>query len=184
MRLFQLYGSQDYWSIYFKDKDYIEIEDKWNLTKKGISVAKDWKKVEVEIVFKGKQRKNKPDIIDFGGCAGIAISSQAKDTLKSLLMPYCELLPVNLRGIEIYIINPITVLDCLDYDNSIIELAPPLYNYQRIIKYVLKKEIKYPPIFRIINSPRRIFINDVFVKALEESHLIGYSIEELWNSEE
>lgn len=184
MRLFQLYGSQDYWSIYFKDKDYIEIEDKWNLVKKGISVAKDWKKVEVKIVFKGKQSKNKPDIIDFGGCAGIAISSQAIDTLKSLLMPYCELLPINLRGIEIYIINPITVLDCLDYDNSIIELAPPLYNYQRIIKYVLKKEIKYPPIFRIINSPRRIFINDEFVKALEESHLIGYSIEELWNSEE
>ena len=66
MRLFQLYGSQDYWSIYFKDKDYIEIEDKWNLTKKGISVAKDWKKVEVKIVFKDKQRKNKPDIIDIG----------------------------------------------------------------------------------------------------------------------
>ena len=46
MQLFQLYGSQDYWSIYFKDKDYIEIEDKWNLVKKGISIAKDWKKLK------------------------------------------------------------------------------------------------------------------------------------------
>ena len=51
-------------------------------------------------------------------------------------------------------------------------------------KILLTRLLKSPRDHRIINSPRRIFINDEFVKALEESHLIGYNIEELWNSEE
>lgn len=182
MKVLRICGDQDYWSIYYKDASYIDIKDKWCLARNGMSVVRDWKKVEVEIVFEGELSKTKPDIMDFGGIVGLAITSSAKDILKNLLLPYCELLSLDLQGEEIYLVNPTVILDCIDYDNSVIKLLPPM-NRKEIVKYVLKKEMNYPPIFRIKGESYHIFITDVFVNELTKNHLIGYEIEELWNSE-
>lgn len=183
MKVLRVYGDQDYWSIYYKDAGCRDIKDKWCLARNGMSVAKDWHKVEVEIVFEGGQSEHKPDIMDFGGLVGFAITSFSKDILKDLLIPYCELLPLDLEGEEIYLVNPTVILDCIDYDNSVTELCPPLYR-RRIVKYVLKKGMGYPPIFRMKGESYYIFITDELVKVLTENHLIGYKIKELWNSEE
>jgi len=183
MEVLRVYGDQDYWSIFYKDESYMNIEDLWYLAMYGKSVIKEWKKIDVEIVFRGQRHKIKPDFIDFGGLVGFAITSYAKDTLKELLVPYCELLPLDLKGEELYLVNPTIILDCIDYDYSVIEVCPPM-NRKKVVKYVLKKEIEYPPIFRIKNEGYHIFITDKFVKVLIENHLIGYEIEKLWNSEE
>ena len=148
-----------------------------------MSVAKDWKKVETKIVFKGERSKIKPDIMDVGGLVCIAITSQTKDILKNLLLPYCEVLPADLQGEEVYIVNPIIILDCIDYENCITELRAPL-NKKKIVKYSFKKELDYPPIFRINNELFHIFITNEFSKVLEDNHLVGYNIKEVWNSEE
>ncbi|MDE7476905.1 MAG: hypothetical protein K2M91_02975, partial [Lachnospiraceae bacterium] len=71
----------------------------------------------------------------------------------------------------------------IDYDNSVTELFPPMYQ-KEIVKYVLKKGMDYPPIFRMKGESYHIFITDEFVKVLTDNHLIGYEIEELWDSEE
>ena len=52
------------------------------------------------------------------------------------------------------------------------------------MKYALKKEIEYPPIFRIKDEDYSIFITVEFVQALTENHLVGYEIMKIWNSEE
>jgi hypothetical protein len=184
MKVLGICGDQDYWSIYYKDASYVDIKDKWFLARNGIPVAKDWKKVEVEIVFEGEQGKIKPDIMDFGGVVGFAITSFAKDILKGLLIPYCELLSLDLEGEEIYLVNPTVILDCIDYDNSVTKLLPPMYRKVVVEKYVLKKGMHYPPIFRMKGESYHIFVTDEFVKTLTENHLIGYEIAELWNFEE
>ena len=121
MKVFRLWGSQDYWTIHYKSS--VDIKSERYLAEfKGMSVAKDWKKVETKIVFKGERSKIKPDIMDVGGLVGIAITSQTKDILKNLLLPYCEVLLVDLQGDEVYIVNPTVILDCIDYENCIIEL--------------------------------------------------------------
>ncbi|MDE5824997.1 MAG: hypothetical protein K2H91_10010 [Lachnospiraceae bacterium] len=183
MKVFRLRGSQDYWTLYYTDGGYKRIDETWCLARNGMSVVKDWNKVEVEIVFEGEHSKNKPDIMDFGGLVGIVITSSAKDILKDLLIPYCELLPLDLKGEEVYLVNPTVILDCIDYDNSVTELCPPMYR-KKTVKYVLKKGMDYPPIFRIKSESYFIFITDEFVKVLTENHLSGYNIKELWNSEE
>ena len=182
MKVLRVCGDQDYWSIHYKSS--VDIKSERYLAEfKGMSVAKEWKKVETKIVFKGERSKIKPDIMDVGGLVGIAITSHTKDILKDLLIPYCELLPLDLEGEEVYLVNPTVILDCIDYDNSVTELCPPMYR-KEIVKYILKKEMDYPPIFRMKGESYYIFITDEFVKALTENHLIGYEIEELWNSEE
>lgn len=183
MKVLRICGNQDYWSIYYKDASYMEIKDKWCLAKYGMSVAKEWDKIGVEIVFEGEHSEIKPDIMDFGGLVGFAITSSAKDILKGLLIPYCELLSLDLEGDEIYLVNPTVILDCIDYDSSVTELCPPMYR-KEIVKYILKKEMDYPPIFRIKGESYYIFITDEFVEVLTKNHLTGYDIEELWNSEE
>lgn len=185
MKVFRIIGSQDYWSIDYNNITDIKNE-KYLAEFKGMSVAKDWKKLEAKVVFKGERSNIKPDIMDVGGLVGFAITSSVKDVLKDLLAPYCELLPLDLEGEEIYLINPIIILDCLDYDNCVTKLYPPMYR-TRIVKYELKKELRYPPIFRIKAEPSRSFgnyITDEVVKVLTENHIIGYNITEIWNSEE
>lgn len=183
MKVFRIIGSQDYWTI-----DYDNITDvkseKYLAELKGMSVAQDWKKIEAKVVFKGERSNIKPDIMDVGGLVGFAITSYVKDVIKDLLIPYCELLPLDLEGEEIYLINPIIILDCLDYDNCVTKKYPPMYKTE-IGKYELKRGLSYPPIFRI-KEPNRSFgnyITDEVVKVLTENHLIGYSIKEIWNSE-
>lgn len=183
MEVFKIYGDQDYWSISYEDNLDLHIEEKLDLAMTGISVIKEWEKADVKIVFRGPKRRIKPDIIDFGGTVGFAITSHAKDILEHLLVPYCESLPLDLNGEEIYFVNPITIIDCIDYDNSVIEVRPPI-NRKNFLKYALKKEIEYPPIFRIKDEDYSIFITDKFVQALTENHLVGYEIMKIWNSEE
>lgn len=188
MKIFSLYGTQDYWSVHYKNERGIGgggINDNYYLAEcKGIPVAKNWTKVEVKIVFRGELGRHKPDIMDFGGLVSFAITSHTKDVLKDLILPYCELLPVDLSNSEIYIVNPTVILNCLDYDCSIMEPRPPLFKSKKIVKYVFRKDIDYPPIFRIVDSKFGIFANENLVERLEESGLIGYKVEELWDSEE
>lgn len=175
MEVFKIYGDQDYWSIYYKENIDINIKEKWYLARDGISVVKEWKKADVKIVFRGPKRRIKPDIIDFGGTVGFAITSHAKDILEHLLVPYCELLPLDLNGEEIYFVNPTTILNCIDYDNSVMGVRIPTKR-KEIVKYALKKEIEYPPIFRIKDEGYHIFIDDEFVQTLTENHLVGYEL--------
>lgn len=189
MKLFRLYGSQDFWTVYYKGERGIGnkgIKDKYYLAEyKGIQIANEWKKVEVKITFRGEQGVQNPDIMDFGGLLGIAMTSHAKDILKDFILPYCELLPVDLDGSEIYIVNPIVILDCLDYKKSVIEPIPPLYKDQKIVKYVFRSDLDYPPIFRITDtSLYGIFVNERLVEKLNESGVIGYNTKELWDSNE
>ena len=181
MKIFRLWGSQDYWTIHYGNPADIKSE-RYLAEFKGMPVVKDWKKVEAKIAFKGEQGKIKPDIMDVGGLVGIAMTSHTKDILKNLLLPYCEILPVDLQGEEVYIINPTVILDCIDYENCITELRAPL-NRKKIVRYAFKKEIEYPPIFRINNESFCIFITDEFAKILEDNHLVGYNMKELWDSE-
>lgn len=102
MKVFRIIGSQDYWTIHYNNVVGIKNE-RYLAEFKGMPVAKDWKKIEAKVAFKGERSNIKPDIMDVGGLVGFAITSSAKDVLEDLLTPYCELLPLDLEGEEIYL---------------------------------------------------------------------------------
>lgn len=180
MKFYKFFGYQAYWTLYYKSK---EDGGKFAGRFIGEELLEEWNKCEVEIRFRGERANIKPDIMDFGGTAGVVLSSGAKEYMEDLILPYGELLPVELDGETLYIINPTVVLDCIDYNKSIKEKKPPLYN-EKIIKYELKKEINYPPIFRIKNEVRYLIVSDVFVNRLKENDFVGYTLKEIWDSNE
>lgn len=179
MKLFRFYGSQDYKSLYYKNRD---IGNRYTGKFIGTSFNAEWNKCEVNVRFKGKWGNIETDIMDFGGLTGVVLNDKAKSILEDLVLPYCELLPLELEGETFYLLNPIVVLDCLDFKKCQIEITPPLY-HEKITKYVFKREQDYPPIFRIEKDPRKYIVSEEFVKRLEENALIGYRINKLWDSE-
>ena len=180
MRLFEIYGSQDYKTLYYKNRD---LGKKYVGKFIGTSFHDEWKKCEVEVRFKGKWGNKETDIMDFGGLMEIVLNYKAKSKLEDLILPYSELLPLELEGEELYLLNPIVVLDCLDLKKCQIKKTPPLYD-EEITKYVFKREEDYPPIFRIKNEPRKYIVTEEFVKRLEENALVGYALDELWDPED
>lgn len=179
MKLFEIYGSQDYKTLYYKNRAFGK---KYVGKFIGTSFHDEWEKCEVEVVFKGKWGNKETDIIDFGGLMEIVLNQKAKSKLEDLILPYCELLPLELEGEEFYLLNPIVVLDCLDLKKCQTKKTPPLYN-EKITKYVFKRERDYPSVFRIKNEPRKYIVTEEFVKRLEENALVGYGLVKLWDSE-
>jgi len=178
MKLFRFTGSQAYRTLYYKDK---EVARKYLGKLTGISLTSEWKKYEAEVRFKGEMGDFEPEIMDFGGLVGVVLTSKARKIVEDLILPFGELLPLELDSSVVYLINPTIILDCVDYDKSEKEIIPPLNN-EKITKYFFKKEIDYPPIFRLKNEPRKHIINDEFAIRLKENNLVGYELRELWNS--
>ncbi len=152
----------------------------------GNPVADGWVKAECKVSLRGRLWKGIPDLMDFGGFIGIAITSRARDLLEDLLLPSCELLPMGLKGTAVYLINPTTVLDCIDYERSVTEKAESFY-MERISRFAFRKDVEYPAIFKVKNKyerwPRDIFADDRLIRRLEENALTGYETEEVWDSE-
>ena len=162
MKLFRIYGSQDYKTLYYKNRTFGK---KYVGKFIGTSFYDEWEKCEVEVRFKG-----------------VVLNHKAKSKLEDLILPYCELLPLELEGEEFYLLNPVVVLDCLDLKKCQTKKIPPLYN-EKITKYVFERERDYPSVFRIKNEPRKYIVTEEFVKRLEENAFVGYVLNELWDSE-
>ena len=180
MKLFRLYGSQDYRSLYYKNRDFGK---KYVGKFIGTAFYDEWEKCEAEVRFKGKWGDKEIDIMDFGGLMGVALNHKAKSKLEDLILPYSELLPLELMGEELYLLNPIIVLDCLDLKKCQTKKISPLYD-EKITKYVFERGRNYPSIFRIKNEPRKYIVTEEFAKRLEENTLVGYVLNELWDSED
>ena len=180
MKLFRLYGSQDYISLYYKNRD---LGKKYVGKFIGTAFYDEWEKCEAEVRFKGKWGDKEIDIMDFGGLMGVALNHKAKSKLEDLILPYSELLPLELEGEELYLLNPIVVLDCLDLKKCQTKKTPPLYD-EKITKYVFEMGRDYPSIFRIKNEPRKYIVTEEFAKRLEDNALVGYVLNELWDPED
>ena len=177
MKLFRFVGFQAYRSLYYKDRG---LGKKYPGRLIGASLIDEWEKVEVEVRFKGELGHVEPDIMDFGGLTGVVLTSKAREILEDLILPFGELLPLEMGSSLVYLINPTMVLDCVDEDKSEMEIVSPLKR-KKITKYVFK-EIEYPPIFRLKNELLNYIVNEEFVKRLKENNLEGYKIRELWDS--
>lgn len=179
MKYFKLIGNQAYWTLYFKNK---ELAKNYVNKINGQVLLGNWDKCEMEIRFRGEKANLEPDIMDFGGTSGVVINTKVYNELQEMIKLYVEFLPVKLEETLYYILNPTTILDCINYELSIKDNKNP-FLINKITKYVFKKNIKYPSMFRMKNEERAIIINEKLAEALEKNNFIGYSLKEVWDSE-
>lgn len=91
-----------------------------------------------------------------------------------------QIKPEVLTNSEYKAITIINREDCFDYDNSEFdpsELNPNIPGY--IKTTVLKNSIHLPPIFRIKESPSKLFLTEITKNALELNDIVGCVFEEI-----
>lgn len=105
----------------------------------------------------------------------LVASKAAADVLRPLLAPWCQFLPLDVRGCtgDFFVINAITLLDALDEEKSGVSFEPPRMDhrgtameaegprrYDQIRRYIFKHDLVTAPIFRLAKSPVELFVRE------------------------
>lgn len=105
------------------------------------------------------------------------------DLLNGYLKDAVEILPIQSKDGEFYIINVINVLDCIDYEKSMYRTFPNSDRIMAFQSYAFKEEmLQGVNIFKIKDEPRRsAFITDDFRNCVLENKLVGFKFQLVWN---
>jgi len=118
----------------------------------------------------------------------MVISKQALNKLEVILSDGVEVIPLNCDNREYCILNILSILDAVDYDNAEFErLSTGLIVGLEKYSFLLDK-IGDNHIFKILVNDvvqeTEIFVSDLFKKCIEEHELSGFKFEEAWDSED
>lgn len=159
------------------------VNDEWRKLDMfdGRSLINDWTPSEVTVV-KGRKRKWS-DVTSLS--AGIIIlTEKSKAILEDLIKDSVEFLPLIFEGRNYYIINVIKMIDGLNKDKSEYRTFSD-GRIMQVLKYEFNSDIvKGHHIFKISEFKRgSVYVSDEFKKRVEENNLMGFDLEELWDSE-
>lgn len=144
----------------------------------GKRVAEYWKPVWVYPVIPYEKHVNLGDFV-FMAFGFTVFSAKAVETLKPLIEDYVEFLPLRWYPYEhrdLYAVNVLSVLECLDEEQSDIKRFESSGRISRIDKYVFKEDcIGDVPIFHI-NPVKTVFVSDAFRQLAEDAELVGLDL--------
>ena len=111
-------------------------------------------------------------------------SRRALDYLKPLIAPHVEVLPLSFDEGEFFAINVITVLDAVDYQNSVYKTFRDGKRIMSFKKYAFHESIvAVVPIFKISDERvRYAFVSDEFKQIVEQNKLTGFVFRLVWES--
>lgn len=144
---------------------------------KGEKMIDTWPTIEVKIQ-EHYFESDEADVVRFE--FGAAFNQKSVDILKEEFKENVEVLPLRYDKYPWFAINVTTVLDCLDEEKS--KLVIRAKRVFAIEKYVFKKGISYPPIFKITSFKIGIYVTEAFVKKFQENNLTGMVFDLVWDS--
>ncbi|MCY4021359.1 MAG: hypothetical protein OXG39_18270 [Chloroflexi bacterium] len=122
-------------------------------------------------------------IADFPRCSGeFVCNTEVRDLVDELLADYVEFLPLTFpdsADTEYYAINVLSILDCLDNEQSEFSYYGPL---KKINKYAFKTDcVSGVPMFRLpIQRSVNLFVDDEFKQLVEDNNLTGLEFRKVW----
>ena len=135
--------------------------------------------IEIETSFKGEKAEcgEKCDILSMG--VKPILLPKAKDALYEVIKDDVQFIKLKHDKYgECYMLNVIKVLDCLD------ESKIRYTSSYSIKKYVFKKNINYPSIFKITTDGKiSNFVTEPFMECVEKNKLKGLACGLIWDSE-
>ncbi len=177
------------WKLKFLLDDFANIKSVENLDGEyylsfdGRSKLDTWKKMKVTRLEQDKERP----LGDAPGFFLPALNKKAVNALSPLMSGEVEILPLDFQEDDLYAINVTTVLNVIDYQNSVYRT----FSDGKKIMYFIKYEfcninlLEKHNIFKIIDEPRSYpFVSDAFKQKAEEAGLEGFNFELVWDSEE
>ena len=123
---------------------------------------------------------------DYSGYLFSAMTKRAVNILLPLMKENVEVLPLKCEYGEYYLINIITVLNCIDYEHAKYKMFSDQKRIMRFETYsFFEDKINQTHIFKIIDEPvRKPFVSDTFKNAVEEAGLTGFRFELVWDSKQ
>lgn len=116
----------------------------------------------------------------------IIFSARAVKAYEDLLQGKVNYLPIDCDCEERYYLADLPIVDCLDYEKSVIDYFPPGSNSILCFdRFAFKADIvANETIFQIPESRARIFVTDIFIERAKTAGLAGISFVKVWNSEQ
>lgn len=154
----------------------------------GTSKIDGWWKRKLILCKNDDGTINRPgDFVGTGGAVALLLERHAVEKMKNVL-ENSEILPVDCEFGDYFYINPLTVLDCFDYEKSEYSLVndkliddgrPFIF---QIKKYALKKDIVEGHVFFKIYDRRRAvhYASDKFVEEYNKHKLTGLEFKLIW----
>lgn len=144
----------------------------------GRPMAGEWK--PARFTMRGGKGKRLPDFLSWMLSAPV-ISSKAKSALEPLIGPHAEILPMGaVRGIDLYAVNVVTLIDCLDEAGSQIVYSPDEPDrIMNILAFAFRDDCTPDaPIFKLSSYPNDVFVGPPFVDQVKAAGLVGAAFAE------
>ena len=146
----------------------------------GRSHLKNWSALAVK-------RMEPEKGLELGDAPGFHIpvfSRRAVDCLQNLIKDHVEFLPLDFDEKELCGINVVTVLNAVDYPNSVYKTFRDGVRIMSFKKYAFLPDIvDSVPIFKISDEKLRwAFVSDEFKQTVEANHLLGFDFKLVWES--
>lgn len=167
--VWELLPSGDRRNIAFVPKDNLAIDAAWF---DGCLLSDVWRPRPVETV---RPRGRLVDFVSFLPSA-IAVSQKAIDILQPIVGNNCEFLPLaTVRKHRFFVMNVITVINCIDENLSEIDFAPERPGQILAVRRMLFKHNinTTPPAFKALGYKSAIYVGASFVSAVVMSSLKG-----------
>jgi hypothetical protein len=138
----------------------------------GRRMVSSWKPPAFDVLRRAKPIR---DFVSWSGSV-IVVTARAKDRLERLIGPYVEFLPLaTLKGKELFAVNVVEVVDCLDRKAS--KITPSRDDPSRIVhigRFVFDRtRLRNVPVFKIPEWPASIFVSEEFARAVVSGRLTG-----------
>ncbi|MCC6897292.1 MAG: hypothetical protein IT321_31010 [Anaerolineae bacterium] len=134
----------------------------------GNKLASIWKPIPVSFDREGK--KVVSDFIEFSA-KGLTCRKSALDIILDLIQDDVEILPLRHAKEELYILNILHRVNCLDHSQSEFEVSQ---HFKRITKLVLQSKCpEKRMLFKIPESALGKFVHDEFKQRVESNNLTG-----------
>lgn len=152
-----------------------------NLAFDGRSLLNGWNKLPVEQIDDDLKTHSLADAVCSDAC--FLISEKAKQTITAVVADEVEFLPYDFQGITFYLINPMTMLPCLDREESNLLLSRTDKDHILVVKEfcLIESVIEGHQMFRIQGYSRKgPYVTDAVVEAIRNAKLTGFAFELVW----
>ena len=147
----------------------------------GRPLLSGWKKLPLVQIDEEHKALPLADAVCSDAC--FLISEKAKQIVAEVVSDEVEFLPYDFCGITYYLINPMTVLPCLNRAESKLLLSSSDNDRILIVKEfcLLESAIEEHQMFRMQGCPLKgPFVTDAVVEAIRNAKLTGFAFELVW----
>jgi hypothetical protein len=115
----------------------------------------------------------------------LLLSARAVASLRLLIGPHGEFLPVRAEFGDYTIFNCFTEVDAFDDANTDGRRFSSSGRFMEIFRYALHADRlrEPPPVFRLLGKRGGVFATDIFRDAVERHRLTGFALDPIWSSE-